>query len=94
MNLIPILEDNGYIGPEDLKKLAVEYPALKVGIKFGQSYRIALPAGQAEAEIARRVADGDYVREVFIPCDIYDKLREALGLGEAKPMNFMILMPK
>lgn len=77
-----ILENHGYVSETELPALAKEFPTLQLGIKFGCSRRIALPAREVANEIALRCKYDamEYVREVFIPCEQYDFLCKAMGI--------------
>ncbi len=88
-----VLLDNGYMNKAQLNVLAVSYPGLKVGIKFGCSMRVGTTAAQAESVIADRIRANpqeEYVREVFIPCNEFDTLNAAftaLDARKAQPLN-------
>jgi hypothetical protein len=80
--LINILNNHGMMSEAELSQLATEFPNVFVGIKFGCSARCMVPAKDVNGTIRLRLAQDseEYVREVFLPCSVYDSLRAALRM--------------
>lgn len=80
--LVQILNEGGYITELALARLVKDIPGIKLGIKFGCSLRTLVRADEVQKTIEERyrINPDEYVREVFICADDYDKLREVFGI--------------
>lgn len=75
-----ILENGGcFSSREELEKFAKVAPLAKVCAKFGCSQRICLASADLVQEINKRLADNDYIREIYFNWGTYDKLCEVFG---------------
>jgi hypothetical protein len=74
-----VVEQNGSLSQQDLADLSKSSPDTLVGIKYGIGGRDLVSAEQAVWTINCRMAEDpdQYVRDVFIPAQECDRLREA-----------------
>ena len=83
MNILKeILLTGGYITSAAHAELKDVFPNLTVCVKWGAAPRQSTTLGRLHAVLSAGEARGDYVREVFVPVSVFDKLREALGITE------------
>lgn len=83
MNTIKkILVNGGYVSAAHHAELVSDFPNLTVCVKWGAAPRQSTTLGQLDSVIEAGEARGDYVREVFVPVLVLDKLREAFGITE------------
>lgn len=77
-----IILSGGYIAESRIEEIASSFPRLIVCIKWGQSLREVTSMRYLSEQIKIGRERGDYVREVFIPVSVWDKLCEAFGFTE------------
>ena len=83
MNILKeIILSGGYITEAHHQELKNDFPNLALCIKWGQSLRESTTLGKLGDAIKKGVERGDYVREVFIPVPVWDKLCEAFGFTD------------
>ena len=76
----------GAVSPEQLEPLAEFAPDLPLGVKVGYGPRFATTAKNFKLDLENNtkyqldVHNVDqYVRDVFVPCSAYDKVRNIFG---------------
>jgi hypothetical protein len=79
-------EYGGAVSPEQLEPLAEFAPDLPLGVKVGYGPRFATTAKNFKLDLENNtkyqldVHNVDqYVRDVFVPCSAYDKVRNIFG---------------
>jgi hypothetical protein len=83
MNILKeIILSGGYITEAHHQELKNDFPNLVLCIKWGQSLRETTTMHELSERIEAGRERGDYVREVFIPVSVWDKLCEAFGFTE------------
>ena len=83
MNAIKeILVNGGYVTSAHHAELASEFPNLTVCLKWGAAPRQLTTLNKLDSVMEAGEARGDYVREVFVPVSVLDKLREAFGITD------------
>lgn len=83
MNTIrEILVNGGYVSSAHHAELVSDFPNLTVCVKWGAAPRQSTTLAQLDNVIGAGKARGDYVREVFVPVSVFDKLREAFGITD------------
>ena len=75
-----ILVNGGYVSSPHHAELVSDFPNLTVCVKWGAAPRELTTLGKLDSVIEAGEARGDYVREVFVPISVFDKLREAFGI--------------
>ena len=89
MNILKeIILSGGYITAAHHQELKNDFPNLIVCIKWGQAQREVTSLKYLDSVIVAGEARGDYVREVFIPASVWDKLREAFGFTEEDQQEY------
>jgi hypothetical protein len=79
----------GNITEDDHAELKNDFPNLALCIKWGQAPREPTTLGKLEDAIKKGVARADYVREVFIPVPVWDKLCEAFGFTDEDQREYL-----
>jgi hypothetical protein len=83
MNAIKeILVNGGYITTAHVGQLEKDFPNLKVCIKWGQAQRQLTTLKNLRNLLKAGAEGGDYVREVFVPADLYHTLQGAFGITD------------
>lgn len=90
MNILKeIILSGGSITEAHHQELKNDFPNLVLCIKWGQASREPTTLGKLEDAIKKGVKRGDYVREVFIPVPVWDKLCEAFGFTEEDQRGYL-----
>ena len=79
-------EQGGSIAPEQIDELAEFAPDLSLGVKVGYGSRFVTTARHFKSDLESNTKYNlevfqvqQYVRDVFIPCSSYDKVRQIFG---------------
>jgi len=79
-------EYGGAISPEQLEPLAEFAPDLPLGVKVGYGLRFVTSAKNFKSDLENNIKYQreahnveQYVRDVFVPCSAYDKVRNIFG---------------
>mgnify|MGYP007069501691 FL=1 len=79
-------ECGGAISPEQLEPLAEFAPDLPLGVKVGYGSRFVTSAKNFKLDLENNIKYQreahnveQYVRDVFVPCSAYDKVRNIFG---------------
>ena len=79
-------EQGGSIAPEQIDELAEFSPNLPLGVKVGYGSRFLTTARHFKSDLENNTKYNlevynveQYIRDVFIPCSSYDKVRNIFG---------------
>lgn len=73
-----IIDNGGYLSKETLTDVAKTFPRMKVVIKWEYAPRELTEAEFAPDRIQRKEGNGDYAREVFLPYQVFDEVKEIM----------------